>query len=138
MHLSENYKVEQADLTRPMKIQNCCVVRGLNIGKMVSACRLHRRRVQHSDNCGCPSSPCPKVSYLSSSLCVSGTLQAVDLPLEPSVSACLMFEFPPAFCLTQVAGILTNFYSQILWDSSSWHWNPGLRSPGMGLGLLAP
>lgn len=46
--------------------------------------------------------------------------------------------FPAAFHLTQMGEIPTDFHSQVLWGSSSWHWYSRLRKPAEGWGPLIP
>lgn len=90
---------------------------------------LHGWRAQHKDNGGHQSSHLHKATQLNFSLYISGTLQAVIPPPEPKVDACEwkfvpdLFKgkpgFPPAFYLTQMDGILTDFTARWYVDSSS-------------------
>ena len=47
-------------------------------------------------------------------------------------------ELLKALAASSTNSVCTGFCSQKCGDLSSWHWNPGLGFPGMGLRLLAP
>lgn len=119
---------------------------GLSTGKIAPTYRLHRWRAQQKDSGDCFSSPRPKVTQLSPSLCVSGALQAVTPLLKLEVSACKLVSlcgpfkgmsgFIAAFYFTWTDGITMDCHSQ-MWDLLFLALNPWAWEPFMGLEPIA-
>lgn len=111
----------------PISLNRCsfrvgCEGSGINTGKMVPICRLPWRKDRQRNDGSCPSSPLSGSTLLSLSkrlLCL--------LHLPSCQGACLQAKLcagplswtsgcSGSFCLTRMARIPTDFYSQILWE----------------------